>query len=358
MWEENMLSIILPVFNGAKYLDECIVSVCESDLKEYELIIVDDGSTDETPVICDGFAKLYDFIKVLHTKNQGQGLARNEAINIARGKYIAFLDVDDTLEKDGLSFLMKISQKHEYDVISGTYFRKSHENKELIGEHFLEGKVSRSGNIEDIKRFNQMKTMSIFGYLWNKIYRREFLIKNNLLLDDIRKVYMEDTVFNIRVFGKDPEYYHVNHPVYCYNVQDDSTTRKYEPDIATKNVSMLEKLLGKLMEENTLSKSMDLVVPLAIRSFCWSVVRNVSYEGNSYKSKLKNIKIFTRNIVFRNIICDKNNSKELGKLPSKLERWFYKGCILLIKLKADGIIAFGFKVANPIMNSYINKNLK
>lgn len=353
-----MLSIILPVYNGEKYLDECVNSVLQSGLEEYELIIIDDGSTDETPIICDEFANEFEFVKVIHTNNQGQGLARNQGINIAKGKYIAFLDADDTLEKDGLSFLMRISKKNEYDIISGTYYRNSHENKELIGKQFLEGELSRSGKIEDVKRYNQMKTMSIFGYLWNKIYRKEFLIENNLLLDDIRNVYMEDTVFNIRVFGKNPKYYHVSQPVYCYNIQDESTTRKYEPEIATKNVCMLEKLLEKLKEENTISVSMDLVVPLAIRSFCWSIVRNVSYEGNSYKTKLKNIKVFTKNMVFRNVVCGKNHAKELGKLPSRLERWFYKGCILLIKLKADGLLAFGFTVANPVMSSYINKNLK
>lgn len=353
-----MLSIITPVYNGEKYLDSCIDSVINSGLTDYELIIVNDGSIDHTGEIIDSYAAKYNVIKVIHGENQGQGLARNSGIKISQGDYLAFLDVDDTLVKDGLSGLYEIAQEKNYDIVSGTYYRKDSEGTELIGGNFPEGVLSRTGQPSETLLYNQMKTQSIFGYIWNKIYKKEFLMSNNIWMDDIREVYMEDTVFNIRTFGKDPNYYHVNIPVYCYNIQEVSTTRKYEPEIAEKNVRMIEKLYENLVREGTVEKSMDLVVPLAIRSFSWSIVRNNAYEGNSFNKKLKTIRIFMDNQDFKNIICGKTVKKEISKLPSLMERVFYSGCIFLIKLKAKRLLALGFTIGNPFMQFYINKNLK
>lgn len=353
-----MLSIITPVYNGEKYIINCIDSVLNSGLVDYELIVINDGSTDGTKRILDSFSKDHKNIIVIHTENHGQGMARNSGMKVARGEYIAFLDVDDTLEKEGLSYLYNLAIDKGYDIVSGTYYRKDNHSKELVGSDFSEGIISRNGHCDEIQRYNMMKTQSIFGYMWNKIYKKDFLYNNNLWLDDTREVYMEDTSFNIRVFGKDPLYYHLNCPVYCYNIQDLSTTRKYEPEIAAKNVKMLEKLYDNLKSENDLSKSMDLLIPLTIRSFCWSIVRNNSYEGNSYKKKLKIIRIFMENPTFMELMSLKENKNEIKKLPSFPERIFYGGCIFFIKRKLDGLLALGFTIGNPVMQSYINKNLK
>ena len=350
-----MLSFVIPVFNGENCIKECVSSVIKSVLKDFEIIIVDDGSTDKTPDICDELSKKYNNIDVIHIENSGQGVARNFGLKKAKGDYIAFIDADDIVTSDGFANMYEIALTHNYDIVNGTYYRIKNGEKELVGSQFSQGELSRYGDFENIKRYNNMKTQSIFGYLWNKIYKKEFLISNNLWIDDIRKVYMEDTIFNIRAFGKDPKYFHTKTPVYCYYAEQTSTTRKYEPDINKKSVKMLEILLSKLKEEKTLDKSMDLVVPLAMRSFSWSMVRNYEYEGNSFKNKLETILLFSENKTFRYII---SNKKEFKKIPSLLEKKFYSVCATLIKLKLYKITAIVFFITNPIMQGYINKNLK
>ena len=92
------ISIIVPVYNVETYLQCCVDSLLHQTLKEIEIILVDDGSPDNSPAMCDEFAKHDDRVKVIHKKNEGQGYARNSGLEIAAGEYIAFVDSDDYVE--------------------------------------------------------------------------------------------------------------------------------------------------------------------------------------------------------------------------------------------------------------------
>ena len=111
------ISIIIPVYNCEKYLEECLDSVLRQTLKEYEIICVDDGSTDCTIDILKKYAEQDFRIKVLHQKNQGAGVARNLGLKHAEGEYIAFLDSDDYyLDTDALMCMYEICKKNDVDV--------------------------------------------------------------------------------------------------------------------------------------------------------------------------------------------------------------------------------------------------
>ena len=93
-----MISVIVPVYNMEKYLEKCVRSILDQDYKDIELILVDDGSKDSSPAMCDEFAKQDERIKVIHKPNGGQGSARNMGLDIAKGDYISFIDSDDWVE--------------------------------------------------------------------------------------------------------------------------------------------------------------------------------------------------------------------------------------------------------------------
>ena len=93
-----LISIIIPVFNGENYLRQCIDSVISQTYKEWELILIDDGSTDQSPDICNAYATEDKRIKVIHQRNSGQATARNNGLALAKGEYISFIDCDDWLE--------------------------------------------------------------------------------------------------------------------------------------------------------------------------------------------------------------------------------------------------------------------
>ena len=107
-----ILSVIIPVYNIKNYLEECLNSVINQTLKEIEIILVDDGSTDGSAKICDNFASKDNRIIVVHQKNQGAGMARNAGIEIANGKYITFTDGDDYLETSAFETLIKAITAH------------------------------------------------------------------------------------------------------------------------------------------------------------------------------------------------------------------------------------------------------
>lgn len=114
---ESKVSVIIPVYNVEKYLEECLESLLNQTLSEIDIILIDDGSTDSSGKICDGYVEAYDNIRVIHKINEGQGKARNIGIKEAKGKYVYFMDSDDILEKDALSFLCEEAETKNLDVI-------------------------------------------------------------------------------------------------------------------------------------------------------------------------------------------------------------------------------------------------
>lgn len=121
MATEAIISVIVPVYNAENYLDNCIQSILEQTIECYELILVDDGSTDKSGVICDTWAIDDERIKVIHTKNSGAAAARNEGVKAATGNYVTFVDADDTITTDYLEYLYRLLCEYKTDIAIGGY---------------------------------------------------------------------------------------------------------------------------------------------------------------------------------------------------------------------------------------------
>lgn len=119
--ENNIIiSIVIPVYNVEKYLDECLGSIIKNYHTNVEVILVDDGSTDKSGSLCDKYDKKYEFISVIHKKNGGLSSARNVGIEKAKGKYIWFVDSDDYISNDSISNILEEAKK-DGDLIIGNY---------------------------------------------------------------------------------------------------------------------------------------------------------------------------------------------------------------------------------------------
>lgn len=112
------ISVIMPIYNGAEYMEKAVTSVLQQNGVELELFLVDDGSTDETPKLCDHLAEEDGRVRVIHKENAGPGIARNAALDKAIGKYIFFLDCDDWLVDGCLAYLFELAEKNEVDIVS------------------------------------------------------------------------------------------------------------------------------------------------------------------------------------------------------------------------------------------------
>lgn len=121
--ESKLISVIVPVYNVEKYLSKCIDSILAQTYKNLEIILVDDGSPDNCPKICDEYAKKDNRIKVIHKENGGLSAARNVALDIAKGEYIGFVDSDDFIAEDMYEVLYNLAEKYNAEISSVSFYK-------------------------------------------------------------------------------------------------------------------------------------------------------------------------------------------------------------------------------------------
>lgn len=176
---QPLISVIIPVYKVEKYLSECLNSIIYQTFKNIEIIIIDDGSPDTCPQICDDFSNMDDRIKVVHKKNEGVSIARSIGVDLSIGKYITFCDSDDKLDIDALEKVFSIIDKYNPDII--TFQSRREEKKDRAVDSF--GKLYRKKDIiEEIypilleNKFCEYYDPSI----WGKVYKRDLYIKNQV----------------------------------------------------------------------------------------------------------------------------------------------------------------------------------
>lgn len=216
-----LLTVIIPVYNVEKYLKRCVESVIAQDWKNYEILLVDDGSTDHSPQICDDYVKAYDFISVIHKENGGLSEARNTGISLAKGEYVYFPDSDDWLEPQTFAELGEMLESREFEIVSF--------NREFVkGEEEIiqsEPKVTQVFNGKDA--FVQMlKHRYITGFANDKIYRKSLFMDHDILFP--RGKYYEDLGTNYKLFLSAKKVYATNQKYYHYLIDNpDSITQSW-----------------------------------------------------------------------------------------------------------------------------------
>lgn len=187
--KEPSISVIVPVFNTARFLEECIVSIINQSFDDLQIILVDDGSTDGSGQICDRFAEKDERITVIHQSNAGVSAARNAGLREAKGKYIVFADCDDTLPQDAYENLIK-EVKENY--LSMGCVRLMSENGTLQNSlSFGEKEISIDTFFKDL--FLEKK-FPYLGYPWDKLFQTKLIKKYGLSFDESIKL-NEDRLF-------------------------------------------------------------------------------------------------------------------------------------------------------------------
>ena len=213
-------SIVIPVYNAEKYLDDCIASVlAQKSSSVFEIILVNDGSRDNSPVICDRYAQLDARFVVIHQKNQGVSVARNNGILAAKGQYVLFLDSDDRLDAELLqsmdTFVSKAPDMIEFEW---RYFSDSGEGKRFPLE------VSASGETGEAL-FAKHEKLGIMPIVtcWAAAFRREFLLEQQLVFP-AGVSYGEDFCFCLHCLKQAQSVYSVTEPLYWYRINEMSVT--------------------------------------------------------------------------------------------------------------------------------------
>lgn len=208
-------SVLVPVYNVEKFLPKCLEGLCQQTYKDFEVILIDDGSTDLSAKICDDFCRKNKNIKVIHKKNEGLISARREAIKNARGEYCVFCDSDDFLEINALQELEKIIEKNDPDLILYNAYTYNNGQKELFFSNvFKEGIIKNKESI-----YNKLLLEYSINAIWLKAVKRTIID----IEKDYRKFYKfnfgEDLLQTIPLIKKAQKIYYLNKALYNYRIE-------------------------------------------------------------------------------------------------------------------------------------------
>lgn len=207
--KKNTISVIVPIYNIESYLKECVDSILAQTYSDLEIILVDDGSTDSCPYICDEYQKTDSRIHVIHKSNGGLSDARNAGIDYSSGRYIAFVDGDDYLDEKTYEILLKAIQRDEADVAFGVtkrLYRDLQDNEADGSYQLIEGNLIMDAFICAEKKPHILKAA------WDKLYLRETIGEVRFLKG---KLY-EDGPFNTEVLSRCKKCAFVGEIVYYY----------------------------------------------------------------------------------------------------------------------------------------------
>lgn len=279
--ENPKFSIVIPAYNVEEYIYDCLISIIKQSLKDIEIIVIDDGSTDNTYSILSMFSKYDSRIKIIKQNNQKVGTAKNNGLQYARGKYIWFVDSDDVITENCLEDLYKIISSNNPDVIVLGAYNLLTNNKCKIGSYSIE-KIAKKYKNKNISKEHLnsiiLKLPTITG---TKVCKRDFLIKNNILFqegcsgeDQIH--FISSMLLAEKVFISDKNFYK-----YRRNRKNSLTFSKSKTDnSALMNFYAIEKFLSaQNLYEQFLFKILD---KYFIKAVSWLGKCHSDYKQNYY----------------------------------------------------------------------------
>lgn len=206
------ISIIVPVYNAQEYINRCIDSILNQEYQNFEVLLIDDGSTDRSPEILDTYAHNDSRIQVFHRANSGVSASRNYALSIAKGAYVQFLDSDDWITPDATKLFVRTVEETSCDMVIADFYR-------VTGN-----RLSQKGDIETDEVMDRQEFAShmienpadfYYGVLWNKFYRRSIIEEHHIRMDTSIS-WCEDFLFNLEYIRHAHTFCALQAPVYYY----------------------------------------------------------------------------------------------------------------------------------------------
>ena len=207
-----MVSIIVPIYNAENYLRRCVDSILNQEYTDFELLLVNDGSTDASGDICEEYGDRDPRVIVIQKENTGVSDSRNRALDRARGKYLQFLDSDDWITPDATRLFVRAAEEYGCDMVISDFYRVVGERLSPKGDIEEEGVLTRE---EFAAHMMENPADFYYGVLWNKLYRRDIVEEHKLRMDtDIS--WCEDFMFNLEYIRYAKVFYALHAPIYYY----------------------------------------------------------------------------------------------------------------------------------------------
>lgn len=277
------LSIIVPVYNVEKYLKQCIESIIDAYRDGIEVILVDDGSKDESDKICDFFSRKYDYIKVVHKKNGGLSSARNTGINLANGEFIWFIDSDDYIEKNSIDVIFDRIKK-DTDMIFINYTKFYNNGKTEVYETFSE---SDNLNIKPYKYLNSLGNISYAAQQF--IVKRKLIYDYNLFFSE--GIYHEDEEWTPRVVCVAKTFTIIMPAIYNYRGGNpNSITGMLNPKKVTDKIFISKKMYNRIRKEEISDHMKEFIKSRIAHNYIAALNEYYMYDKNAKSMLLKELK--------------------------------------------------------------------
>ena len=346
------VSIIIPIYNTGKYLEECLDSVVNQTYKNLEIILINDGSKDNSLEICKKYETIDNRIIVIDKENSGVSNTRNVGIQASTGEFITFVDSDDWLELDAIETMVNCINKHNVDAVR-TNFAINNEVGKIPKK--LEGKIDKEKINELLYYFLNAE---IPAYMCLFLIKREIIIENNLKLNE-NLVMMEDTLFFVDLVQYVNSIYVLNKKTYNYRIYQDSSSnsiKRVEKNIKSvlKVNEEINKIISKDLVEITNRTEFRIISDFIIKMYEHDYefkldILNYLKEDSNFNRIVNNLKYKYLN-KYSKLIYKSFKQKKLDDMDS-----VYKKIVYYKKLdNIKGII--DYKI-NRIYNKYIKRNL-
>ena len=274
-----LFSVIVPIYNIEKYLRRCIDSVLSQSFTDYELILVDDGSPDNCPVICDDYAKRDARIKVIHKENGGLVSARQAGISVAVGEYVFHLDGDDAICVDALESAYRIINEMHPDIVSFSYRRcENGDPGDVVDDLVDEGLYNKSDIMEKIcpKLLSDENMNNLFYFLWGKAIKRDLATKHQMNVN--RAISLgEDLSCSVPCYLDAESVYMSRKVVYLYTIRNDSLTTSFKVSQVTQIADVIVGLRALEMEK---PKEFDAQIARYSCFMCFVILASAAEGGH------------------------------------------------------------------------------
>lgn len=272
--EKKLISVIVPIYKVEKYLKRCVDSIINQTYKNLEILLVDDGSPDNSGKICDEYEKIDKRIKVIHKANGGLSDARNSALKIAKGDYIGFVDSDDYIKEDMFETLYKLSEENNADISIVSYY-------EMIEDRIIS--VRKSKEIQVMDKIEAIKELlldtKIQSYAWNKLFKKELFqgteFPTGKNFEDIATTLILFEKCNKVVLLEEPKYYYIRRNDSIVGIRNYKTYLDYLEVIWDKYIYLKDKY-PEIEEYNAYNFMINMI---------WVYTIIVSYEIDGLDSK-------------------------------------------------------------------------
>lgn len=270
------LTVIVPAYNVEKYIEKCLASLVNQTYKNLKILVVNDGSTDNTKQIIEKYEKEYENLKLLNKKNGGLSSARNFGLKNTKTKYVTFVDGDDYLELNTYELIMKKIEEEKTDLGIFNF-------KKVYSQKIINSKLDEKIYNKNFLKYLFSKSIEADIVVWNKIFKTDIILKNQIYFEN--RAYFEDTGFIFRYLYFIKKVSLVELPLYNYIQRENSITKKFNPIIINSCENTYKIIKEFYIENNKYEKYRNEIEDMYLRMKIYTL-NNSLKNGGTYNFKI------------------------------------------------------------------------